>query len=96
MDVQAVMARLASVCRVYQHQFHPKLNALVGQKLSQLVETPRVTSASVYLGSRQLVSAFPNPCQVFQGKTSVISFSFLYQLIANGVIGVTLKTSLLT
>jgi hypothetical protein len=65
MDVQTVMARLASVCRVYQYQFHAKLNALISQELPQLVEAPRVTSTSLYLGSRQFIRPFPNSCQVF-------------------------------
>jgi drug/metabolite transporter superfamily protein YnfA len=95
MDLQAVMARFRRVCWVYQYQFHSKLDALIGQQLPQLVEAPTVTSTSLYLSSRQFICAFADACKVFQGNYLVISFSLLYQLVANGVIGVALKASLL-
>jgi hypothetical protein len=94
-DVQAVMTRFRSVCRIYQYQFYPKLNALIGQELPQLVEAPRVTSTSLYLGSRQFICTLHNARKVFECNNLVIGSSLLYQLIANGVIDVALKASLL-
>lgn len=96
MNVQAVVAHLACVGRIYQDQLYPKLNALVAQEKELLIEAPRVASTPLSLGSRQFVSTFTNSSQVFQCDDRIVSFGFVYQPKADGVVYVRLKSSLPT
>jgi hypothetical protein len=91
MDVQAVMARLASVYWVNKNQFYRELNALIDQELAQLVKAPTVAPAPFSLSSGQLVCPFPNPGQVFKGYDLVIGFSFFNQLVADCMVLMRLK-----
>jgi hypothetical protein len=95
-NVQAVVARFASVSRIHQHKFYTKLNAFVGQKLPQLVKAPRVTPAPLYLGSRQFVSSFPDASEVFECNNLFVGFSRLHELVADFVVMMRLKASLST
>lgn len=95
MNVQAIMARLRGIRRIHQNQFHAKLNTLVSQELAQLVETPRVTSTPLSLGSRQFVGTFPDAGQVLQGNNLIVGLRLLDKLIADDVVLMCLKAFLL-
>jgi len=60
MNMQALVARSTGICRVNQHQFYTKFNALICQEKTQLVEAPGIASPSLSFCHRQLIGAFPD------------------------------------
>ena len=72
MNVQAFSARLASVRRINRNQFNTIFQAFVAQKHSELKKCPTVTTPAFGLVSRQLVSSFPNPAQVFNRNYGIV------------------------
>ena len=94
--MQAIVTCLRRISRIHQYQFHAKLNALVGQEETQLIEAPAITSPTLSPVPGQLVSAFTYSSQVFQCNSLIVGFCFLHQLIADGVVHLRLKSSLPT
>ncbi len=95
MDVQALVASLRRVARVYQNQLHAKLNRFVGKESSQLMECPTIRASSLCFGAWQFVGAFSDARQVFQRDDLIVSSGGLNDAIADDVVMVLLKALLL-
>jgi hypothetical protein len=96
MNVQTVVASLTCISWVNKNQFHPKLNRLVVNKLSQLVETPTIRKSAFSFAARQGVCPFSDSGQFFQGNYLVLILGRLNNLVAGNVINVSLKTPFLS
>lgn len=95
MNVQAFVASLRRVSRVYQNQLHAILNRFVGKELAQLVEGPIIQESTFRFGARHLVSPFSDSSQIFQGNHLIVGFSMLDDALRNDVVSMLLKSSFL-
>jgi hypothetical protein len=86
MDMQTLVTGLGRVARINQDQLHPKLDALVFQKPSQLEKCPTIGASAFRFAAGQSIGALSNSSQVFERNRLVVLFGVLNQSIADGVI----------
>ena len=86
----ALVARLGRVSRVNGHHWHTREGGLIANELFQLVESPRMKPAALFFAARRL----PNTGKVFQHNGLPVFFCFLYDVLADLVVSVSLVASL--
>ena len=93
---EAYCARLGGVIRLNCNQFHSKLQALVNQEDTQLIERPNVSSTPFFLATRFLVQVLSDASQIFYSYYFFVVSSRLDNAITNRMVEPSLKSSLLT
>lgn len=73
---------------------HPKLNAFIEQKRSELKERPAIAASTFGFGPGQLIGSLPNPTQVLQCYGPVVGPSLPDHPVADGVVHIGLESSL--
>ena len=79
--------------RINQSHIYAKFHTFVDQELAQLIERPRVTASTFYLGVRQFIGALSDSGQVLQGNRLICDFCLLDQPITDGVVKSGLESS---
>lgn len=94
MNVQALVASLRRVARVYQYQLHAELNRFVVEKLPQLVERPTIRPSPLRFGTWHLISAFSDSGQVFKGDDLPVVLGISDNAVRDDVVHMFLKALL--
>ncbi len=94
-DMQTLVASLASVSRVHQHYTNSFLQGFIGNKCPQLIKRPTIRPPTLCLMAWLLVDAFLYPRQVFQGNPATSGFCSRNNSFGDAMIHPCLKASLL-
>lgn len=95
-NMQALVARLASVGRINLYQIYALHHGFVVQKLTQLIERPTIRASTFSLVSRLLVRSFPNTCQVFNRNCTVSLYCTIDNRPTDSVVHPSLESPLST
>src|SRR3990167_250969 len=84
---------LRRIARVHQNHWNACASGLVLNLIPQIIERPVRVSCPLLASDRYPI---PYPAQIFERNTSIGVLCLLHDLLGNDVVGVALKTSLLT
>jgi hypothetical protein len=71
MDMQTLVASLGCIAGLEGNHFNASTNALIGQELAQLVESPTIRPSALSFASGHLIGALSNPCQVLNSDNFI-------------------------